>query len=247
MKIGLFSDVHYCQSENLGLGRNPALALERVKEAMQAFKDAGVENCFCLGDLTDHAQGDTKQDALRNFRHCVSIIHGFGIPFNLVIGNHDCLMMTREEIENEYAKFDSGKLLASYGRTNDSASGDFEYIALDANYRSDMRHFEVAGVKWDDANLPQDELDMLDKRLSEATLPCIVFIHENLDPSVDNSHIVKNADKARKIISRHKEKVRAVIQGHYHRGSYIEIDGIPYITLSAMCEGDKNPYMILEV
>ena len=36
-----------------------------------------------------------------------------------------------------------------------------------------------------------------------------------------------------------------VLQGHYHLGAEHTIDGIPYITIPAMCEGKDNSYRIL--
>lgn len=237
MKIGFFTDVHYCDSEYLGLGRKPRVAIERVREAMQVFKEEGVELCFCLGDMTDHAPAEKREDALRNMRECVSIIRGFGIPFYLVPGNHDYLMLTGKEMEGE------GLRLPPYVVETQAC----RLIALDANYRSSMQRFDVEGEKWDDANLPPAQLEFLDKELSISKKPCFILIHENLDPSVDSAHIVKNAEKAREIISRHKERVKMVIQGHYHYGSQIEIDTVPYLTLSAMCIGEENPYKIIEI
>ena len=42
-------------------------------------------------------------------------------------------------------------------------------------------------------------------------------------------------------------KVKAVFQGHYHKGHETVIDGIPYHTLPAMCEGEENRFMIIEL
>lgn len=61
MKIGLFSDPHCCSANDVGLNRRPALSYGKIKAAMEEFKKAQVDLCICLGDLTDHAQGDTKE------------------------------------------------------------------------------------------------------------------------------------------------------------------------------------------
>ena len=41
--------------------------------------------------------------------------------------------------------------------------------------------------------------------------------------------------------------MRGVFQGHYHSGHEAVIDGIPYLTLAAMCEGERNSYKIVEI
>ena len=55
---------------------------------------------------------------------------------------------------------------------------------------------------------------------------------------------MKNADEIREII---KGKATMVLQGHYHEGAERVIDGIPYVTFCAMCEGTDNAYRIIEL
>ena len=38
MKIGLFSDSHYCQCEDLGLNRNGKGSFNKIKVEMEQFK-----------------------------------------------------------------------------------------------------------------------------------------------------------------------------------------------------------------
>jgi hypothetical protein len=73
-----------------------------------------------------------------------------------------------------------------------------------------------------------------------------VFVHQNLDPTVESHHIIRGAEEIRAIL-RESGKVKAVFQGHYHPGKESVIDGIPYHTLPAMCEGEENRYMITEI
>ncbi len=237
MKIGLFSDTHYCNCEALGGGRNPQLAYERTKEAMETFKKQGVDLCFSLGDMTDHIEGDTKKDVKSYFEKMLALVKSFDIPFYSVPGNHDYLMLTREEIEKELGLKTPPYTIEKEG---------IDFIILDANYRSDYRCFDEAGVLWTDANLPPFEVEYLKNQLEKSTNPVIVLVHENLDPSVDENHIIKNATEVRRII-KDSGKVKMVIQGHYHSGKNSIVDEIPYITLAAMCEARKNPYQIIEI
>ena len=234
MKIGVFTDAHYCHADVLCGTRRPSLSLSKIREAMDMFREASVDICICLGDLTDHASEDTKEDVLACFHEALDVIRSYNLPFYLVPGNHDYLMMTADGL------FEAGIKIPPYTLS----IGGYQFFFLDANYRADGRRFDVAGVEWTDSNLPNEQCSFLKAALSDAREPCIVCIHENLDPFVENRHIVKNSESIRQII-RESGKVKLVLQGHYHPGAERMIDDIPYITLSAMGEGTDNSYRIL--
>ena len=233
MKIGVFTDAHYCRADVLCDTRRPSLSLSKIREAMKAFAREAVDFCICLGDITDHSPSDTKESIAACLREALSLIRSYEIPFFLVPGNHDYLATTRKDFESEGIKIPPYIHYA----------GGYRFIFLDANYRSDGRCFDTAGVEWTDSKLPEDQLRFLKEALEEATHPCIVLIHENLDPFVDALHIVKNAEEARKVI-RESGKVKLVLQGHFHPGAEHTVDGIPYVTLPAKCEGENNSYSI---
>ena len=237
MKIGLFTDCHYNKATEIGGGRRPAESYGKIKISMEAFKENGVDICFCLGDMTDHVEGDTREEIVDSLNKLADLIFSFGIPFYLIPGNHDYLMTSGEDIK-----------MACMGNTAPCVvkTEKYDFILLDANYRSNMERFDVAGVVWTDANLPPHEIEFLEKALCESDKECFVLVHENLDPYLDKSHIIKNSDVARKII-KDSGKVKAVIQGHYHGGAERIIDGIPYITLPAMCEHKDGYYKILDI
>ena len=236
MKIGLFTDCHYCKSQ-LGGGRDAKASFEKIKKTMDAFKESKVDLCFCLGDLTDNGPKDTKESVSECFKETFSLISSYGIPFYLVPGNHDYLILKAEELCN----------LVSYRLPPYTVeAGKYDFIVLDANYRSSGVRFDIEGVEWTDSNLPEHQLEYLKNALDSSDKKCIVLVHENLDPALHVTHVIKNADKAREII-RESGKVSLVLQGHYHGGAEAEIDGIPYITLPAMCEHNEGYYKILEL
>ncbi|MBQ2809879.1 MAG: metallophosphoesterase [Clostridia bacterium] len=237
MKLGIFSDLHYCSADNLGLGRRPLLGIERLKIAINAFKEQEVDACVCLGDMIDRAIGDGREQILEYLKGAVSIIRASEIPFFLVPGNHDFLALSRKDFKSE------GVELAPLVKK----IGDFTLIMLDANYRADMRHFDTSGEKWDDANLPNEQLKALDTALLSADGPCIVLIHENLDPCVDFSHQVRNASEVNEVISRHASKVKLVLQGHFHYGADNTLYGVPYHTVKSMCVFNTDFYEIIEL
>ena len=234
MKIGLFSDPHYCKSKDLGMDRRAILSYDKVKEAMEEFVRFGVDLCICMGDLTDHKEGDTKKDSLDNLNEILSLIRSYNLPFYFVPGNHDYLMLSGEDLKN--ANLDTPPYVI--------ATKEYNLIALDPNYRSNMERFDKAGVVWDDANLPLEQMEFLKNALDRSDKECISLLHENLDPTVQEQHIIKNAEQIRKII-RESSKVKAVIQGHYHEGSDWFENQIHYHTVKGMCQGESNPYEII--
>ncbi len=236
MKIGLFTDCHYCKSQ-LGGGRDAKASFEKIRVSMEAFKEATVDICFCLGDLTDNGPEDTKETVAQSFKEVMELISSFGIPFYLVPGNHDYLILKAEELTE----------LSDYKIPPYTVKTDkYDFIVLDANYRSSMVRFDIEGVEWTDSNLPPQQMEYLCRALKSSDKECIVLVHENLDPALHASHVIKNAEEIRKII-RENGRVKLVLQGHYHGGAEAEIDGIPYITLPAMCEHNEGYYRILDI
>lgn len=236
MKIGLFSDPHYCLSQDVGGDRRSALSYEKIRAAMSEFKKAGANICFCLGDLTDTPEGSTKETTKENLKNIMELINSFGIPFYLVVGNHDYLTLNSEDFKKE--NIDTPPYIIE--------TKEYNFVTLDANYRSNMERFDTAGVVWDDSNLPPEQCEFLKNALANSQKECIVLVHENLDPTVHYQHIIKNHEDVRKIIS-DSGRVKMVIQGHYHEGSYQVIDNIPYLTVKGMCQGEENHYMILDI
>lgn len=237
MKIGLFSDPHYCKADDLGLNRRPILSLDKIKAAMVDFKEQGVELCICLGDLIDHRAGDTKKDILDNLNEVLALIRSFDIPFYLVPGNHDFADLSRKDWRDALVNFPDPVC--------DFEAGGRKFILLDANFRTSTNHFDTEGHLWDDANLIPPQLEYLEKVL-KGQKNCIVLVHENLDSTVDGNHIIKNACDVRKIIE-DSGAVDMVIQGHYHYGSNWQNGNVCYHTLEAMCLGEENHYEIIEL
>ena len=238
MKIGLFSDPHYCKADDIGLNRRPILSLNKIKEAMEDFKRQGVELCICLGDMVDHAKGDTKEEVLDNLNEALTVIRSYDIPFYLVPGNHDFVDLSREDWESENVNFANP--------VYDFDLGEYKFILLDANFRTSGNHFDIEGHVWDDANLIFTQIEYLKEKLKGQEKKCIVLTHENLDPTVDENHIIKNACEVRRIF-KESGRVKMVIQGHYHYGSDWQDGDISYHTLEAMCLGEENHYEIIEL
>ena len=232
MKLGLFSDPHYCDKE-IPSPRRFTLSYKKITEAMEYFKAEDVDTVICLGDLVDDCQN--YEDNVRSIEKIVALIRSFGIPFYCLMGNHDYQNFTREE----------------FSRRTDGAYpparldvGNSTLLFLDCNYGDDGRVYEVGKVDWTDTRLPKDQMDALKNALADPSVKnAYVFSHQSIENEVEEHHVVHNASEIRAVLSA-SGKVRAMIQGHYHPGHDTVIDGVHYHTIPAMCEGEKNYYEI---
>ena len=234
MKIVLFTDSHYCSKEVTCKTRRPILSLGKVRAMLDACLDADL--ILCLGDLIDDC-GDTDENIART-AELMTCIRASGIPFYSLMGNHDCHAFTRDA----FAQLTGGAIPPFAMQVGSTA-----LIFLDACYSDDGTAYAPGKVNWKNTYLPEAQLDRLREILAaDSVTDAYIFSHQNFDPEVQVNHIIRNAEAARAIFAE-SGKVRAVIQGHYHRGHDTTIDGIAYHTLPAMCEGERNYYEVMEL
>ena len=236
MRIGLFTDSHYCNKEMLGEGRRPALGYERIENELPKFKDNGVDLVICLGDLVDDCHNEKEN--IEMVRKISSMIRSFGMDFYCLMGNHDYQNFTREEFnfltDGAYPPFSV-------------SAKKSVLIFLDCNYEDSGEVYKKGEVDWVNTRLPDDQIELLKKTLSEnKDKKAYVFMHQNIDRDVDKCHIVHNAEEIRKILLE-SGHVEAVIQGHFHSGQRNEIDGIKYITLPAVCGISGDFFEIMDI
>ena len=79
--------------------------------------------------------------------------------------------------------------------------------------------------------------------LSDGKNTCLIISADGY--LLNYQSFVKNAKEIRDILNNTNTKM--VIQGHFHAGKDTLIGKIRYYTLAAMCEGENNPYEILEI
>lgn len=236
MKIGLFADSHYCTKDILCKTRRPSLSLHKIQEALDFFKSEGVDFIICLGDLIDH--DDSEQKNRENLEKAAAVIYSSEIKCYCCIGNHDADMFGTKEFSS-ISGFETAPLSIS--------AGGKLIILLNANYGTDGREYAQYNVDWKSTLIPENQAEWLSDTLKNSREDdAYIFVHQNLDNNVQVNHIISNADKIRGIIAR-SGKVRAVYQGHYHPGAQSVIDGISYITLKAMCEGEGNFFTVIEI
>jgi predicted phosphodiesterase len=235
VRIGLVTDLHYANKPPLG-SRHYRDTLGKLTEAIKQFDTDKTDFAVELGDLIDAA--DTPEVELGYLAEINKVWQTLKVPRYSVLGNHCVDMLTKEEF------------LGGIGQKESRYSfdaGGVHFVVLDACFRADGKPYGRKSAHWQDANLPDDQLEWLAADLKATDKPVVVFAHQRLDET--KHHSVKNAAAARKIFEA-SGKVLAVLQGHSHANDYQAINGIHYATLVAMVEGtapENNGYSLLDI
>lgn len=244
ISFGLFSDTHYAK-DKVNKNRYCSLAIEKLNIIIKTFNAENVDFAVCLGDAIDTA--DSQTDDINNLMQIYDALGEINAPLHFVMGNHDIETMDKNKYR-EILEIDRG--ISYYSFMHKS----IKFIVLDANFRQDGIEYSSGNYEWTDSYIPDIQRKWLADELScDDCDNTFIFIHQNLDhrlyDDIIDPHIVKNADEIRELLEKSNKKI-TVFQGHYHHGYKQNINGIDYITLSAVCEGsqiDDVPFMIVEV
>jgi hypothetical protein len=235
LQIGLITDLHYADKPPSGT-RHYRETAAKLEEAAAQFAKEPPTFMVELGDLIDAADSvESEQRWLSQINHAFSAISK---DRHYVLGNHCVDTLTKDEF---LGSVEQARSYYSFDR------GGWHFIVLDACFRSDGGPYGRRRSKWDDANIPSDEIDWLRSDLKATRGQVIVFAHQRLDGN--DKHCVRNAATIRTLFNE-SGKVLAVFQGHSHQNDHKELDGIHYCTLAAMVEGsgaESNGYSRLKI
>ena len=234
--IGVFTDAHYANRDARGSRhyRDSAAKLEEFVRTMNAEKPALA---IALGDFVDKGRDVATEKAYLD--RIEGIYRGFKGQRHHVIGNHDVATLTKDQ-------FLAGTGSAAPHYAFDV--GPFHFIVLDACYRKDGTSYAPGNFRWSESLVPSDELKWLSSDLRATNRLTVVFVHQRLDEDT-NVHTVQNAAEVRRLLEK-SGKVRAVFSGHDHKGGYMRIGGIHYVTMRAMVEGpgmQNNAYALVRI
>jgi len=232
LRLGIFTDPHYSSQEITCGKRYNSRSLEKIRLAYRYFIAANCDLIVCLGDLIDREK-DAETQRLQLGR-VAEIVRGCSIPSVCLMGNHDAFAFTREAFYG---------ILGPACQPADRVLDGKRLLFPDACYFRNGRHYMPGDTDWTDTFYPFEA--ELQKTVSAAKEDIYVFLHQNLDPHIDGRHRLYNADAVNAILAS-RGNVKAVWQGHYHPGARCEYNGIRYITLPAMCEGE-NAFFVEEI
>lgn len=235
VRIGMMTDLHYADKPPAG-SRHYRESRRKLEEAAAQFEQDKPDFVVELGDLIDAAESvEAEKQYLATINKQFAALPG---DKHYVLGNHCVTTLTKDEF------------LAGVGQKKPHYSfdaGGFHFIILDACFRADGQPYGRDNFKWNDANIPDEQVEWLRADLKATTRKTIVFAHQRLD--VKNDYGVKNAEQVRTVLEE-SGKVLAVFQGHSHKNDLKDIHGIHYCTLVAMVEGagvENNGYSLMDV
>ncbi len=235
VRLGMVTDLHYADKPPAG-SRYYRETLDKLAEAAEQFERDQPDFVVSLGDFIDEADSvEVEKSYLDRVHKQFAALPG---DKHYVLGNHCVTTLTKQEFLEAVGQKSPHYSFDSHG---------FHFVVLDACFRSDGQPYGRRNVKWDDANIPQEQVEWLKDDLKQAAKKTIVFAHQRLD--VANAYGVKNAAQARKVLEE-SGQVLAVFQGHSHKNDLKEIGGIHYCTLVAMIEGtgkENNGFSLVDV
>lgn len=232
MKLGFFTDSHYSSQEVTCGNRYNNQSLRKIRQAYEAFAAAKCDLVISLGDLIDKEHDHAKET--ENLRQVAQLINSFPIPSICLMGNHDAFCLTVEEFY---------EILGQQNAPQNRIVDGKQLVFLDACYFKSGQHYQPGDEDWTDTFYPFET--QLEETIAGYHGESIVFVHQNLDPSVMENHCLFNAAKIRNILES-SGKVKHVFQGHYHEGNEAQVNGIQYTTFPAMCQRE-NAYFIVEL
>ncbi len=224
IKIGLVNDIHY---------DGGAPAMNRLYEAVASLNQGGAAALVVMGDLVD-ASGESS--ARRLLREVAALCEGFRGPVYYMPGNHDLDHLSKEQFA------------AALGSPGGSPRfrfelGGYRIVCLDGNFSPDGTAYGRGNFRWQEAFVPDSELDWLRAQLASSLLPVVVLSHQRID--VPGTHAVRNVPAVLEILSL-SGKVRAVFQGHQHGEDLRRIEGTAFYTLAAHKDGAGPAAAILD-
>lgn len=232
MKLGIFTDPHYSSAKVTCSNRYNSKSLDKITSGLIYFKKQNCNLIICLGDLIDKENNHEKE--IENLQAVSNVFALCDIPIFVVMGNHDAFTFNKEEFYN---------ILGTQYHPQNITIDNNNLIFLDTCYFKNGKHYTPGDSDWTDTFLPNAQ--SLKNQLESLYGNTYIFMHQNIDPAIHESHRLSNDITVRAILEK-SGKVKSVFQGHFHQGGSNEIGGIKYITYPAVCSYD-NAFYIIEI
>lgn len=244
VRFGVLSDVHYANREPAG-SRFYGQSLNKVQDCIDQFNRERLDFAIELGDFKDQDAVPNEANTLKYLSDIEAVFQNFEGPTYHVLGNHDMDGISKEQFLSR-VKNTGISPKQSYYSFNKKG---LHFVVLDGNFTKEGKAYDHGNFHWEDASIPQSQIDWLKKDLKSTRHPVVVFVHQMLDDSKSVKQAVQNAAEVRQILEQ-SGKVRCVFQGHVHEERYNLINGIHYYSVNAVVDGDgpnNSAYMIVEL
>lgn len=242
VRFGYVTDCHYAAHiVRPGDVRRYAEGLDKLRAFVREMNARGVDFVVEGGDFKD--LGRTPAESLAYLDAMEGALAAFRGPRYHVLGNHDHDNLTKDEFLAHVANAGQERARGWYA----FARGGVTFIVLDACYRPDGAPYARGNFDWKEAFLPPEQTAFLRATLAAAPGPCVPILHQQLD--AEDETCIRNAAEVRRILEA-SGKVTCVVQGHWHEGSFREINGIGYYTQKASVVGSglaRNACSVISV
>jgi len=199
-------------------------APKRMEDFLNYCKRENVDFCVNLGDFCPPGELNAEHK-----KEIFSMIKSSNIPFYHVLGNHD---MDENSKDNVLSFLEANDAHTSFD------FGGVHFVVLDAcHFRTGNGYesYDNGNYKYahgDDVPfLPPSELDWLEKDLSEARYPAVVFSHQSL---IESRSGIRNPGDFRNVIKKSPNGVIMAMCGHEHVDRAEFFDGVWYVCINSM-------------
>lgn len=253
LRFGVVADCQSAQSESEEKReRRYTLSPTKLTEAIASFNREHVDLAVSLGDLVE---GD-----MESFRELEPILSEAQMELYHVLGNHDYLLgdslkraMKVMGIKEPgyYSRVKNGVRLI-FLNSNENAiytvrKGSAEYAAAEQRL-AEQKATSLFGARPYSGEVSERQMKWLEEELqaAEAAGEIVVLMsHHPLYYPIDLV-TMSGSERVRALIERY-DCVKTHISGHFHRGGYSRINGVDYLILKGMVEGDNNRYAIVNI
>lgn len=237
LTFGLITDVQYADADPKG-ERHFRESVPKLKEAVKWLSGKQLPFTLHLGDFIDRD--------FKSFATVLPLLDGLGHPVRHLLGNHDytmddaekCRVVSTLGMPHDYYSFRHSGVRFILLDTNDRSV--YKYPASHRSTQESARMLQKlvseksnAAQDWN-GGLSETQLDWLERELSAADVekePVIVCGHHPLLPA--EGHQAWNSAEVVAILEKHAS-VKAYFGGHFHDGSEVIQNGIPYITFKSL-------------
>lgn len=252
-KIGVVSDIHHADKDPK-IGRYYRMSAKKLSEAVNEFNSQDVDMMISLGDLVDND--------IRNYPTIDSVFNSFNGKVYKLLGNHDFIAPFSQErqdsifrvmgIKDRYQQIrKKGIRLLLLDGTDVAVFSHPEGSEGHKQAKQILDSLKAAGSRNNrnyNGGLGAEQMEWLKYQLERAAVneeKVICLCHMPMMPS-GGKFTLFNSPEVTQLLAT-SPWVKAVLTGHHHPGSYDMKDGIHYLSLQGMVQGEDNSYSIVEV